>query len=157
MLSRPEFIDLLHLSPLVSIDIVARDRQGRVLLGLRRNAPARDTWFVPGGRICKDETFATALARISEGELGVTLRLEDVELLGVYQHIYPDNAFGEPDLGTHYVVIACRARLEPEQLDVDGEQHSDARWAPVDELLADPGVHGNTKAYFQKSPDNRFG
>jgi colanic acid biosynthesis protein WcaH len=33
----------------VSIDLIVRDADGRVLLGLRNNRPARDWWFVPGG------------------------------------------------------------------------------------------------------------
>ena len=157
MLPRSEFIDLLHLSPLVSIDIVARDRSGRVLLGLRRNAPARGSWFVPGGRILKDETFAAALTRISTLELGRTLSLDEVDFMGVYQHIYPDNVFQEPGFGTHYVVIGCRASLEPGSLRLDGDQHSETRWLTVEELLKGPRVHDNTKAYFHDGPDNIFG
>ena len=35
-------------APLVAIDLVVQDRQRRVLLGWRRNPPARGYWFVPG-------------------------------------------------------------------------------------------------------------
>ncbi len=156
MLPRAEFIQLLRSSPLVSIDLVVQDGQERVLCGWRTNAPARDTWFVPGGRVEKGETFARALARISAYELDVELGLDEVTFLGVYQHIYPDNAFGEPDLQTHYVVIACAAKLEAERMRLDPGQHDQARWFTVDELLAHPDVHDNTKAYFIEAPDNRF-
>ncbi|MFZ9336231.1 MAG: biopolymer transporter ExbD [Burkholderiaceae bacterium] len=44
-------------APLVAIDLVVQDRQRRVLLGWRRNPPARGYWFVPGGRVRKDETL----------------------------------------------------------------------------------------------------
>lgn len=157
MLPRAEFIQLLQTSPLVSIDIVAQDMDGRVLTGWRTNAPARDTWFVPGGRLRKDETFAAALARISAYELGVELTQADVSFMGVYQHIYPDNAPGVAGLSTHYVVIACSVTLEPRGLCLDPGQHSETRWFTVDELLAHPDVHDNTKAYFVERPDNRFG
>ena len=157
MLPRAEFIQLLKTSPLVSIDIVVRDRADRVLTGFRTNAPARDTWFVPGGRLRKDETFAVALARISAYELGVQLKQDDVDFMGVYQHIYPDNAPGVPGLSTHYVVIACSVTLEAADLRLDPGQHSETRWFTVDELLAHQDVHANTKLYFVKEPDNRFG
>ena len=137
--------------------MVVRDGEGRVLTGLRTNAPARDTWFVPGGRLLKDETFAAALARISDYELGVALTQQDVTFLGVYQHIYPDNALGAPGLGTHYVVIACAVTLAPETLRLDPGQHSETRWFTVAELLEHEDVHDNTKAYFEERPDNRFG
>ena len=36
-----EFLEVVIRAPLVSIDLIVRDAAGRVLLGLRRNAPAR--------------------------------------------------------------------------------------------------------------------
>ncbi|WP_082016616.1 NUDIX domain-containing protein [Cupriavidus sp. IDO] len=38
----------------------------------RRNPPAQDSWFVPGGRIRKDEPIAAALRRLLQEELGLT-------------------------------------------------------------------------------------
>jgi len=157
MLSREEFIQLLRSSPLVSIDIVVQDSEGRVLCGFRTNAPARDTWFVPGGRMEKGETFAQALARISAFELGVELTLDQVTPLGTFEHIYPDNAYDVAGLSTHYVVNACAVTLEPDALHLDPGQHSQTRWFSVAELLAHEDVHDNTKAYFKERPDNRFG
>jgi colanic acid biosynthesis protein WcaH len=44
----------------VSVDLVLV-RDGReVLLGLRTNRPAQGSWFVPGGRILKNEKRADA-------------------------------------------------------------------------------------------------
>ncbi len=157
MIPHGEFKQLVRTSPLVAIDLVVQDSGLRVLLGLRQNAPAQGAWFVPGGRIFKDEPFATALSRLSALELGLSLSLNEVELLGIYQHIYPDNVFQEPGFGTHYVVIGCRARREPGELHLDVDQHSETRWSTVEELLKDSKVHENTKAYFQEAPDNKFG
>ncbi|TOB15241.1 NUDIX domain-containing protein, partial [Vibrio parahaemolyticus] len=44
-------------TPLVSIDLIIRNSKRQILLGQRTNRPAQGFWFVPGGRICKDETF----------------------------------------------------------------------------------------------------
>ncbi len=52
-------------APLVSIDLVVRNARGEMLLGLRRNRPAQDYWFAPGGRIGKDERLADAFHRIT--------------------------------------------------------------------------------------------
>src|SRR3954466_13792753 len=54
-LSDAQFADVVRLAPLVSIDLVIRDPDGDVLVGLRTNAPAKGFWFVPGGRIRKNE------------------------------------------------------------------------------------------------------
>jgi colanic acid biosynthesis protein WcaH len=57
-LSRSSFIDVVKRTPLVSIDIIVENRRNQVLLGLRKNEPAKGFWFVPGGRILKNERIA---------------------------------------------------------------------------------------------------
>lgn len=36
-------------TPLVSMDLIVRNKRDQVLLGLRTNRPAQGFWFVPGG------------------------------------------------------------------------------------------------------------
>jgi colanic acid biosynthesis protein WcaH len=141
------FRDVVRHAPLISIDLVVQDAQGRVLLGLRTNRPARGTWFVPGGRIHKGETLEQAFRRISQAELGVALERGGARFLGVYEHFYPDNAFGE-DFGTHYVVLGYALTVDALPA-LPREQHQEYRWWPVEELLAAKGVHPNTQAYFR--------
>jgi hypothetical protein len=49
--SDDEFAQVVRLAPLVSIDLVTRNANGHVLVGLRNNEPAKGVYFVPGGRI----------------------------------------------------------------------------------------------------------
>lgn len=148
LLPREQFLEVVERAPLTSIDLIVRDPAGRVLLGLRRNQPARGWWFVPGGCIRKDETLDVAFNHIARGELGVDARRADARFLGVYEHFYPDNAGDRPGFGTHYVVQGYA--LDVEALPVlPPEQHSEYRWLPVDALMDDPLVHENTKAYFR--------
>src|SRR6266436_8013404 len=90
-LSRDEFIAIVERAPLISIDLIVRNCSGQVLLGLRKNEPAKNSWFVPGGRIYKDESIETAFRRISQGELGFCQPVEDAFFLGVFEHLYPTN------------------------------------------------------------------
>jgi len=53
-LGREEFLEVVERAPLVSIDLIVRRGDGLVLLGRRTNEPAKDFWFVPGGRIYKN-------------------------------------------------------------------------------------------------------
>lgn len=145
-----DFARIVSSTPLVSIDLLVRNAQGQVLLGYRRNRPARHTWFVPGGRILKGETLEAAWHRIAATELGLTL--PEPRLFGVYQHFYDDNALDIPDVGTHYVVIACEARF-PGNADLHPDrQHTTLRWWDVSALVADRAVHDHTKAYFTGAP-----
>ena len=59
-------LEIIKATPLVSIDLIIRNPSHKILLGKRINRPAKDYWFVPGGRIIKNETIAHALKRISK-------------------------------------------------------------------------------------------
>lgn len=134
--------------PLVSIDLVVRNAQGQALLGQRLNRPAQGCWFVPGGRIRKDERIAQAFARLTQEELGLPVALESARFLGVYEHHYPDN-FSGTGFSTHYVVLAYELVLEVSLDDLPAEQHDHYRWWPASELLTSPDVHLHTQWYFQ--------
>jgi colanic acid biosynthesis protein WcaH len=143
------FLEIVRLTPLVSIDLVVRNAVGEVLLGLRRNRPAQGMWFVPGGRLAKDERLIEALARQTRTELGLEVEPGACRFLGVFEHLYSDNFSAKPGIATHYIVLAYElsSKLIPETLPT--EQHSDWRWFTVPELLESPSVHPNTKRYFE--------
>ena len=60
----------VRLGPIVAIDLIIRDESDRVLLGFRTNEPAKGVYFVPGGRIWKDERISDAFERILKAETG---------------------------------------------------------------------------------------
>jgi len=144
------FLEVVRNSPLVSVDLVVRDRSGRVLLGRRTNQPARGSLFVPGGVIHKGETIAEALQRVYRAELGAELGEQPVRFLGVYQHFYDDNFAAVPGVNTHYIVLAYEiGPVEGVVLHPD-PQHELLIWMRVSDVLAAADVHENTKAYFQQ-------
>ncbi|HTD68228.1 MAG TPA: GDP-mannose mannosyl hydrolase [Candidatus Limnocylindria bacterium] len=147
MLTDQDFLHIVDSTPLVSIDLILRNDRGEVLLGQRANRPAPGMWFVPGGRIRKNERVAEALQRISQRELGVTI--PDATLLGVFDHIYPDNFLGAPNVNTHYVVLGMAAELKEDLRVTPDDQHTELKWWTVTDLLASDSVHENTKAYFK--------
>jgi colanic acid biosynthesis protein WcaH len=147
-LSTQDFLTVVRLAPLVSLDLVVLNPGGQVLVGLRTNRPAEGYWFVPGGRIQKDERLDAAFRRLTGEELGRPLSLSDASPLGVYEHLYEDNFAGEPGVSTHYVVIAHRLVLDLDLAALPGAQHARWRWMHPDELRDDPTVHANTRAYF---------
>lgn len=146
-LSVADFGQVIRFAPLISIDLIVEDNHGRYLLGWRNNPPAKGCWFVPGGRIYKDESISTAFSRISKSELGRSFRLEQGRFFGVYEHFYKDNALSEADYGTHYVALgyvlkAGHLEMMPEK------QHDKYRWMSSEAILADSMVHAYAKDYF---------
>jgi colanic acid biosynthesis protein WcaH len=72
-LNKQEFTEVIDRTPLVSIDLVVENEKGEKLFGLRTNRPAKDYWFVPGGRILKNEKLDDAFSRLTLNELGVEI------------------------------------------------------------------------------------
>lgn len=143
------FLDIVKNTPLVSVDLIIYRVNGDVLLGYRKNKPAQNTWFVPGGKIVKDERINEALQRVARVELGLELTPSQARFKGVYEHLYPDNFSGKPGIGTHYVVLAYEVHLPKEHIIKGDEQHAQFKWWSISDLLAAPDVHSNTKAYFK--------
>jgi colanic acid biosynthesis protein WcaH len=149
-LSKAEFARVVCNTPLVSIDIVVRAPDRRVLLGRRTSEPARNVYFVPGGRITKNETRAAAFRRLTQTELGVVCDLSHARFLGVYDHLYPTNRLELEGFGTHYVVLGYEIDLPLEKAALPTEQHAEYVWWTDEQILGSPDVHENTKAYFRK-------
>ncbi len=146
-LKRADLIELVRLGPLISIDLIPRGPDGKILTGLRNNEPARGSWFVPGGRINKGESLDRAFRRIARGELGLSLERSDATALGVFEHFYTRNFAGTPNVGTHYVVLAYLVELSEEHRVRRDSQHQELRWFTPEELTTEPAVHRNTKVY----------
>ena len=150
VLPRADFRQAVEMLPLVSIDLLLRDGAGNYLTGLRANPPAQGAWFVPGGRIRKNESLQRALRRIVQDELGLSLPDLAWTPRGVYEHFYGTNFAGEAGRSTHYVVLAYEAELSLDTASLPLSQHSGYRWLPREVIAADPGVHPYTQAYFKE-------
>jgi colanic acid biosynthesis protein WcaH len=105
LLSHAELDTVIRLAPLIAIDLIIRNARDEVLLGLRKNEPAKGCYFVPGGVILKNERLADAFARLIKNETDHAARLDDARLIGVYEHFYDNNRSGNGGYGTHYVVL----------------------------------------------------
>jgi len=154
-LNEDTFIEIVKNTPLVSIDLIITNNKDEVLLGVRKNKPALNTWFVPGGRISKNEKIEDAIIRISENEIGVQLHIEDTIFIGAFDHIYEDNFANDPDFGTHYVALAF---LIPLDYSIDLKRMPKTQHNKVDYIhesiivdnnsYNDIKIHKNTKDYF---------
>ena len=68
-LRQEDFATVVRSTPLVSLDFIVENSRGEFLLGKRTNRPAQGYWFVPGGRVQKDETLEAAFERLTMAEL----------------------------------------------------------------------------------------
>ena len=97
-------------------------REGRVLLGLRRNPPSAGRWSVPGGVQEVGETTQDAVKREVREETG--LQVTDLELLDVGDVLIRDD---EGKVEYHYTIVyylgrPCGGALRP------GDDVREVRW-----------------------------
>lgn len=152
-LSQADFEMAVTALPLVSVDWVLTDPAGDLLVGRRLNAPARGTWFTPGGRIRKGEALRSTLQRVAREELGANISLTEAlmqraVLIGAWDHFYPDSAFS-PTVPTHYVNLPFAAALSDAEVGSlrlpEGEQHAHWRWIAL--ARAAQEVHAHVQPY----------
>lgn len=79
--------------PIVCVDVIVK-RGSQVLVVKRANEPLKGLWWVPGGRILKDETALKAVHRKVLTE--TNLEVNGIKFVGVYEDTYPTSAFGVP-------------------------------------------------------------
>ncbi|MBU1667547.1 GDP-mannose mannosyl hydrolase [bacterium] len=147
MLDIKTFSEIIQNTPLISIDLIVKNSSNQVLLGKRVNEPAKDYWFVPGGRIYKDENLEEAYTRIVQNELSISSNIPQANFHGLYEHFYDNNVFND-GFSTHYIVLAHKLMVSTE-IKVNN-QHEVYKWFDIDELLNDVQVHNHTKNYFKK-------
>ncbi len=160
-LSERIFKTVVDSTPLVSIDFVIRNEKNEILLGLRNNCPAQGFWFVPGGRIYKNETIENAFKRLTKTELGLEVSITDSKYLGLYEHFYNDSVFDKEISGkliyTHYVVNGFEIKLsdlsvvaKEKFMHLPKDQHDEYIWLGEEYLLSKDNVHIHSKWYFNK-------
>ena len=153
MLNSEKFLAVVDVVPLVAMDLVLVRGGTEILLGLRNNRPAQGFWFVPGGRIRKNEPMKQALIRVAREELGLELSslAQPPVHMGAFQHFYGDCFAGEVGVSTHYVVMGNLVHLPKDAVLVAADaQHSSLRWWPLEEAMGSEEVHRFTKDYVEQ-------
>lgn len=159
-LSESDFYTAGRLTQFVSVDLLVY-YENRLLLGMRKNNPAKNIYFVPGSKLYKEEFITEGLQRTAKNELGIELNTDKVVKLGLYEHIY-DNNFRDDEYGVHYVVIPIEYKLSDEEYltltksSVFYKQHDCILWIEPSELLQRNDVHKYVKYYFTQNPPNKF-
>ena len=144
MLDDQTFKTVISSTPLISIDLLVK-KDNKILLGKRINKPAQAYLFSIGGRVYKNETIKSAMMRIANNELNISLK-SIPKFMGVFEHFYEDSIY--QDVSTHYVNLAYEIEIE-EAPKLPTEQHNEYQWLTIDELLKSKQVHKYVKDYFK--------
>jgi colanic acid biosynthesis protein WcaH len=157
------YLKIMENTQIISADLIIFNNNGKVLLGKRTGEPAKDMWFVPGGRIRKNETFPDAVRRIFVQEIGIVLdkRTNHPEPIGVYHQTYSKN-FDNDNFNAHYITFAYSMTISNEVYYSDNivpkpdHQHSEFKWWSIQDILKSDNVHNYCKNYFHPQPWNKI-
>lgn len=89
--------------PLVGVGVMVKNKNGEILLGLRKSPYGEGTWSFPGGHLEFGETMAQAAIRETKEETG--LDASELELVSLADEM------GSLDKGKHYVNVGFLAHL----------------------------------------------
>ena len=114
--------------PQIKTSVVACivDEQQRVLLTRRCVEPFCSQWVMPGGRIDHGEAILAALHREVREEVGIEVHVEG--LIDIYEHVRVGAR------NDHYVILYYRASPLSAELQPNGEECTEAIWAPAQRL-----------------------
>jgi colanic acid biosynthesis protein WcaH len=122
--------------PISCVDVFLYDRTRKAyLLVLRKQAPAKNVWWMPGGRIFKGETFLESAARKCHEEIG--LKIIPLRQLGTFTTIFPDSAW---DCQTHTINTVILAEVADSNSAILDQNHTDYQWRSLDTPPEDPYV-----------------
>jgi len=151
-LSEDKWRSCVNSMPIFGIDMIIFSRENGVLMGKRINNPAKDKFFVPGGRVYKNEKMKDAFNRILRSETGLTFPFEKTTSMGLYEHFYNVTSWSTIDCSTHYIIEARLIEVQPEKIKLKINfdlQHTNCEWIPLEDY-ASKDIHYYSEMYINK-------
>ncbi|MDD2889299.1 MAG: NUDIX domain-containing protein [bacterium] len=84
------FLFVSRITPMVNVDLLIKDENGRTLLSWRDDEYCGKGWHVPGGIVRFKETFETRVKKVAETEIGVENIHFEIIPMALNQAILPE-------------------------------------------------------------------
>ncbi len=123
ILPSEEYKNVLSAIPIVCVDCLVVNESGEHLLVKRANPPLKGEYWVPGGRLYKNERILDAVHRKMREEIGIGVDV--VTILGILEFFAPANEYSEG--GVHTISIVYLVKLLSYDIKLDG-QATDWGW-----------------------------
>lgn len=125
MIQTDLYKSIIRLLPIVCVDIVVKNTDGKFLLVKRKNNPLKGQWWVVGGRIEHMEKAQDAAKRKLKEE--ADLEVKDLLFEGCYEDNFDNNAFDDVPYHTISLIFSC---IKDDSIDIKlDKQSSDWVWS----------------------------
>lgn len=115
--------EIIKNMPISCVD-VAIVSNGKVLLVNRKDAPAKNLWWLPGGRVIKGETMKMTALRKAKEEVGIECYVGPI--IHTDETIFSDGPFDIPIHSINSCFLLYPKN--PNQIPYLDNHHSDFRW-----------------------------
>jgi len=99
------FYYVSRITPLVNVDLLIKDENGRTLLAWRDDQYCGKGWHMPGGIVRFRETFKERVKKVAKTEIGADINFDPIPI-AVNQLIHP-----ELETRSHFVSILYKCFL----------------------------------------------
>ncbi len=110
--------------PIICVDLLVKYNDTYLLM-LRKNNPIKGKYWMPGGRVYKNESLGKAVKRKCLEECGV--KVKNYKKVGVIEYIKEEAPFNNIKSGIHVVSIVYEILIDSKNILMDS-QHDDYKW-----------------------------
>ncbi len=121
MIPKESYKMILDNMPIVCIDSVVVNADGEYLLVKRNNHPLKGEYWLPGGRLMKNETLREAVKRKMKQELGIDVEIE--RLMGFFETVFKKTSINVAG-GFHAVSFVFLLKPLQEKIVLDNQSSS---------------------------------
>lgn len=123
------YYQILHNMPIICVDAVIVNKEGKILFLKRDNEPAKNEWWFPGGRLLKNERLEDAILRKVKEETNIDANID--KFLGTTETIFNT---GPNNIPVHTVNFTYLLNFDLAEIKIDN-LHTDFIWESDFELL----------------------
>jgi len=118
MIPKDDYIKIVDTMPILCMDCIVVHK-GKYLLVKRKNKPLKGEYWLPGGRVFKNETLEQACIRKMKEEVGLDVKI--ISFAGLHEFLFEENELGLDSIHT----LSAVYYVSPVRTDVKLDMQSD--------------------------------
>ena len=124
ILNEIDYIKVIETMPIVCVDALIINEKNQYLLVKRTNEPLKDEYWLPGGRLHKNELLEESIKRKVREELGVDGKI--IKLIGHFEEFF-DKTSQQTNKNFHAISFVFLIEILSFNISLDN-QASDWKW-----------------------------
>jgi colanic acid biosynthesis protein WcaH len=132
MIPNELYKQIIENMPVFCIDVVLV-HEGKVFLTYRNDEPAKNQWWIQGGRVWKNEKIQDAVQRLAKREIGS--EVEIINEIGTYEVFFNESPLEGVETGIHDLALCFLVKPKGElNINLD-KTHKQWKWVDSTENL----------------------